>query len=66
MRMGTLGVNNFFVISMCMCLQVFLLQTWLNGLSISCTSFLGTFKKLQKYGVLKGDFIYLYRQGLVL
>jgi hypothetical protein len=26
---------------------------------------LGTFKKLQKYGVLKGDFIYLYRQGLV-
>ncbi len=65
-RMGTLGINKFFVISMCICFQVFLLQTWLKGLSISCTSFSGTFKKLQKYGVLKRDFIYPYRQGLVL
>ncbi len=66
MRMGTLGVNKFFVIWMCICFQVFLLQAWLKGLSISCTSFLGTFRKLQKYGALKGDFIYLHRQGLML
>jgi hypothetical protein len=66
MGMGTLGVDKFFVICMCICFQVFLSQTWLKGLSISCTSFLGTFRKLQKYGALKEDFIHLYRQGLVL
>ncbi len=49
---GNLGVNKFFVINMCICFQVLLLQMWLKGLSISCTSFLGTFEKLQKYGVL--------------
>jgi hypothetical protein len=63
---GNFGVNKFFIICMCICFQVFLLQTWLKGLSISCIRFLGTFRKLQKNGALKGGFIYLYRQGLVL
>ncbi len=48
MRMGTLGVNKFFVISMCICFQVFFVANMVKGAIYLLYKFLGNIQIITK------------------
>ncbi len=60
MRMGTLEVNKFFVINMCICFQVFFVANMVKGAIYLLCKLLGNIQKITKvWGIERGFYLSL-------